>query len=162
MRKWRKILALALAAALSTGSLTGCLIHKPSKTNDSSPAVPAPDDIWAPYDETVVITTIVEENSGTNFLEGDDYQNNSWYQAYKDRFNIELRNKWVSNDYNTKINLAIADRDLADVFYVDYSRMVTLQKAGLIMNLDDVFERYASDTLKQYCANARFVQRVAR
>ena len=153
MRKWRKILALALAAVLSTGSLTGCLIHKPSRDNDSSPAVPAPDDIWAPYDETVVITTIVEENSGTNFQGDDDYQNNPWYQAYKDRFNIELRNKWVSNDYNTKINLAIADRDLPDVFYVDYSRMVTLQKAGLIMNLDDLFERYASDTLKQYWAD---------
>ena len=150
MRKWRKILALTLSAVMLAGTMTGCLIVKPSGINESSPAVPAPDDIWAPYDETVVITTIGEENSGTAFQGDDDYQNNPWYQAYMDRFNIELRNKWISNDYGTKLNLAIADRDLADVFYVDYSRLVTLQKSGLIMNLDDVFERYASDTLKQY------------
>lgn len=153
MRKWQKPLALALAAVMLAGTLTGCLIVKPSRDNESSPAVPAPDDIWAPYEETVVITTIGEENSRTNFQGDDDYQNNPWYQAYKDRFNIELRNKWISNDYGTKLNLAIADRDLADVFYVDYSRLVTLQKAGLIMPLDDLFERYASDTLKQYWAD---------
>ena len=91
-----------------------------------------------------------EENSGTEFQNGDDYGNNPWYRAYKERFNIDLQNKWISNDYSTKLNLAIADRDIADVFYVDSARLKTLYDAGMIMSLDEVFDRYASDTLKQY------------
>lgn len=34
-----------------------------------------------------------EENSGTEFQNGDDYGNNPWYRAYKERFNIDLQNK---------------------------------------------------------------------
>ena len=128
------------------------LVKKPAtgSTGFGSEAVEAPEDIWAPYEETVVISTMGEENSGTSFQGNDDYQNNPWYKAYKDRFNIDLRNKWISNDYSTKLNLSIADGDVADVFYVDIARLTTLHDAGMIMNLDDVFERYASDTLKSY------------
>lgn len=150
-------LKIAAAGVLCVVMLLGLvgpfrLVRKPatSSENFSSEAVEPPEDIWAPYEETVVITTMGEENSGTAFQGSDDYQNNSWYQAYKDRFNIDLQNKWISNDYGTKLNLSIADADIADVFYVDSSRLTTLYNAGLIMNLDDVFERYASDTLKSY------------
>ena len=150
-------LKIAAAAVLCVVMLLGLvgpfrLVKKPatSSENFSSEAVEPPEDIWAPYEETVVITTMGEENSGTAFQGDDDYQNNPWYQAYKDRFNIDLHNKWISNDYGTKLNLSIADADIADVFYVDSARLTTLYNAGLIMNLDDVFDRYASDTLKGY------------
>ena len=150
-------LKIAAAAVLCVVMLLGLvgpfrLVKKPatSSENFSSEAVEPPEDIWAPYEEMVVITTMGEENSGTAFQGDDDYQNNPWYQAYKDRFNIDLHNKWISNDYGTKLNLSIADADIADVFYVDSARLTTLYNAGLIMNLDDVFERYASDTLKGY------------
>lgn len=150
-------LKIAAAAVLCAVMLLGIvgpfkLVKKPTadSSNVSSEAVEPPEDIWAPYAETVTITTMGEENSGTAFQGDDDYQNNPWYQAYKDRFNINLRNKWISNDYGTKLNLAIADGDIADVFYVDSARLETLHNADMIMNLDDVFERYASDTLKGY------------
>ena len=147
-KKFCRICAM-LMVIVSLFSLAGCMT-KPSNTSQGSARVEPPEDIWAPYDETVTITTLVEENSGTEFQGDDDYGNNPWYRAYKERFNIDLQNKWVSNDYGTKLNLAIADKDLADVFYVDSSRLTTLYNAGLIMNLDEVFEKYASDTLKQY------------
>ena len=153
MRKL-KIAAAGILCVVMLLGLVGPfkLVKKPatSSANFSSEAVEPPEDIWAPYEETVVITTMGEENSGTAFQGDDDYQNNPWYQAYKDRFNIDLHNKWISNDYGTKLNLSIADADIADVFYVDSARLTTLYNAGLIMNLDDVFERYASDTLKGY------------
>ncbi len=144
-----RICALALLGTLVLGS-TGCMSKSSVKNTVSTARVEPPADIWAPYDETVVITTMGEENSGIEFQGDDDYENNPWYRAYKDRFNIELKNKWISNDYGTKLNLAIADKDIADVFYVDSARLTTLYEAGMIMNLDDVFEKYASDTLKSY------------
>lgn len=148
-KKYMRICAM-LMVIVSVISLAGCMSKPSTSTAQSSAKVEAPEDIWAPYPETVVITTMGEENSGTEFQNGDDYGNNPWYRAYKERFNIDLQNKWISNDYGTKLNLAIADRDIADVFYVDAARLTTLQEAGMIMNLDEVFERYASDTLKQY------------
>ena len=128
-RKFIRICAVLMGAVCVLG-LAGCMT-KPSSESQSSARVEAPDDIWAPYSETVVVTTMGEENSGTEFQNGDDYGNNPWYRAYKERFNIDLQNKWISNDYGTKLNLAIADKDIADVFYVDSAR-------------------YASDILKQY------------
>lgn len=153
MQKYTKIIAVVLTIA-SLMSLAACGMSKPSTSASSqaSAKVEAPADIWAPYSETVTITTMGEENSGTEFQNGDDYGNNPWYRAYKDRFNINLQNKWISNDYGTKLNLAIADKDLADVFYVDSARLTTLQEAGLIMPLNELFDRYASDTLKNYRA----------
>lgn len=150
MRKLQKGFCTAMAALMAATTLAGCMTKPTTTQNTGSAKVEAPEDIWAPYDETVVVTTMGEENSGTEFQGDDDYGNNPWYRAYKERFNIDLQNKWISNDYSTKLNLAIADRDIADVFYVDSARLTTLYEAGLIMNLEDVFDRYASDTLKQY------------
>ena len=147
--KFFKIIALVLAITCLL-SLVGCMSKSNTADDQSSGRVEPPEDIWAPYDQTVTITTMGEENSGTEFQNGDDYGNNPWYRAYKERFNIDLQNKWISNDYGTKLNLAIADKDIADVFYVDSARLTTLYEAGLIMPLDEVFEKYASDTLKQY------------
>ncbi len=150
MQKSKRPVCAALASLLSMTVLTGCMSKPTTTTNTTTPKVEAPEDIWAPYEETVVVTTMGEENSGTEFQGDDDYGNNPWYRAYKERFNIDLQNKWISNDYGTKLNLAIADKDIADVFYVDSARLTTLYEAGMIMNLEDVFERYASDTLKNY------------
>lgn len=150
MRKMYTRICAALLASLSLASLTGCMSKPNSSNTSSSGRVEPPEDIWAPYSETVTITTMGEENSGTEFQNGDDYGNNPWYRAYKERFNIDLQNKWISNDYSTKLNLAIADKDIADVFYVDSARLTTLYEADMIMNLDEVFDKYASDVLKQY------------
>ena len=147
--KAKRILAMTAAAVMGL-SMIGCGGSGSGSAASSTPAVEAPEDIWAPYEETVTVTTVGEENSGTAFQGDDDYQHNPWYQAYKDRFNIDLQNMWISNDYTTKLNLAIADGDLPDVFHVNASQLTQLHDAGLIMNLDDVFERYASDTLKGY------------
>ena len=150
MKKLSTIGTAGIAALMAVCTLTGCMSKPTAPTNNESGRVEPPADIWAPYDQTVTVTTMGEENSGTEFQGDDDYGNNPWYRAYKERFNIDLQNKWISNDYGTKLNLAIADKDIADVFYVDSARLTTLYEAGLIMDLDEVFDSYASDVLKQY------------
>lgn len=114
-------------------------------------------DIWAAYPETVTLTTALNGASGeVGFKEGEDWQNNPWHTAWKENFNIEVENMWAvetTSDYNTKINLSIADNDLPDVFYV--GSVTTLQQlidAGIAMDITEVFDTYASDTVKGYMA----------
>lgn len=81
---------------------------------------------------------------------GDDVTDNVWIREYKDRFNIEVVTDWVSNEYDTKLNLSIAEGDLPDVFHVNASQLQQLIEADLIMDLTEVFDIYASDTIKNY------------
>jgi putative aldouronate transport system substrate-binding protein len=107
-------------------------------------------DIWAPYDETVKISTVTSEYASAVYPEGDDCTNNVWTRAYKEKFNVDLVTDWVSDEYDTKLNLAIAESNLPDVFHVNASQLKQLIEADLIWDLSDVYDTYASDRIKGY------------
>ena len=114
-----------------------------------------PDIRWEPYSETVTLTTAFANSSyAIDFSEGEDFQNNAWYSRWLERFNIQVENAWVvenADDYNTKINLSIADNDLPDVFTVSSPGEVNqLIEAGIAMDITDVFDAYASDLVKEF------------
>ncbi|MCD7715511.1 MAG: extracellular solute-binding protein [Lachnospiraceae bacterium] len=144
-RKW---VLFGVAAVMAASVLSGC--GKKNEETNEAVALEKPDDIWAKYDEEVTLTTVVEENTGTVFYDGEDWDDNAWYDAYKDKFNINVENLWVSNDYGTKLNLAIADGDLPDVFHVDATQLQQLVEADMIMDLTQLLDYYGSDTLKGY------------
>lgn len=149
----KKAVALLLIAALVL-SMAAC--GTPGASSGNSGAAPAvvpgeEVDIWAAYEEPVQITTALVENAGIQWHDGDTYDDNPWYREYKERFNIEVTNKWiVSSDYSTKLNLSIADGDLPDVFFCSADQFQQLYEANMIQDLTDVYEVYASDTLKGY------------
>ena len=103
-------------------------------------------------EEGIVLTTVVLENVGTQFQNGDTYDDNTWYRAFEERFQITVRNLWVSDDYTTQLDMSITDGELPDVFQVNESQFIRLQELGRIMDLTDIFEKYASDTIKEYMA----------
>lgn len=157
---FKRAVASLTIASLALG-LAACGSAPASSTaNSGSSAAPATSsatsqteeiDIWAAYDEPVQITTALVENAGIQWHDGDTYDDNPWYREYKERFNIEVTNKWiVSSDYSTKLNLSIADGDLPDVFFCSADQFQQLYEAGMIHDLTDVYEQYASDTLKGY------------
>lgn len=152
MRKRKKVLAVLLTGCMMAGLLAGCMEQGTgggsSKSNKE--AVEIPEDPWDPYEETVTISTVLPENAGIQFAEGDSYDDNPWYRAYKEWFNIEVVNDWVSNDYDTKLNLTIADKSIPDVFCVDAQQLRQLKEADMIYDLTDIFDEYASDLLKGY------------
>ena len=152
MRKRKKVLAVLLTGCMMAGLLAGCMEQGTgggsSKSNKE--AVEIPEDPWDPYEETVTIITVLPENAGIQFAEGDSYDDNPWYRAYKEWFNIEVVNDWVSNDYDTKLNLTIADKSIPDVFCVDAQQLRQLKEADMIYDLTDIFDEYASDLLKGY------------
>ena len=148
--KMKKVLTVILASSMVLLA-TGCMKKNDSKKqNKNRETVEAKTDIWAPYDEEVIIRTVMSENAAIRWEDGDNYDNNPWYREYKERFNIQVKNDWVSNDYKTKLNLSIAEGNLPDVFTVNAQQLKELQAADLIWDLSEIWEENASDLLKSY------------
>lgn len=148
--KLKRVLAAVLACTMVFGA-TGCMKKSGSgKSKEARKEVAVPDDIWTPYEEEVELHVVMRENVAIKWAEGDNYDNNPWYREFKDRFNIQVVNDWVSNDYATKLNLSIAEGDLPDVCVVNAEQMKQLQEADMIWDLTDVYESQASDTVRDY------------
>lgn len=149
----RRVIAVLLAATMVVG-MTGCMksgnAGGKAKDKKAQKAVEIPEGLEDPYKETVTISTVLPENAGIQWREGDSYDDNPWYREYKERFNIEVVNDWVSNDYATKLNLTIADGNIPDVFCVNSQQLRQLQEADLIWDLTEVYNKYASDLIKGY------------
>ena len=120
-------------------------------TEDTAQAsAPEDGDIWAAYDETVTISTVSPQNPSAVYPDGDDVTSNAWTRAYKEWFNIDVVTDWVSDEYDTKLNLSIAEGSIPDVFYVNASQLQQLIDADMIWDLTDIYQNYASDTIKGY------------
>lgn len=151
MKARKRIIAALLAGCMVFG-MTGCMTQSGNggKKGETQKKVEETEGPLAPYKETVKISTVMPENAGIQFQEGDSYDDNPWYREFKERLNIEVTNDWVSNDYNTKLNLSIADGNIPDVMFVNKQSYQELVNADLIWDLTEVYEKYASDTLKGF------------
>ncbi len=161
----KKILTILLAASMLL-SVTACSQNAgTSSTADSSseasaesseesmekmPTKTDDDPFLAPMEEPVTLTLVREENNIIEWPEGDSISNNVWTRAYKDDLNIELDIVWESNEYATKLNLSMTQGELPDFFTVDATQFQTLYEAGLLMELDSVYDEYLSDDIKAY------------
>lgn len=102
------------------------------------------------YAEPVTLTRAQMTTSVTQWENGDDESNNPWTRAALDEFNIVLEDAWAADgsQYSDKINLSIASQTLPDVFWVNANQFKQVTELGLVADLTDVYEKYASDTLK--------------
>ncbi len=150
----KSFLSLTMAAALALLSACGGTSAVPKAT--PSPAVQEVDEngevdyAFGAYKDTVTLHTVRAEYSSAQFPAGDDMTHNIWTRAYKDRLNINVVTDWVTDEYDTKLNLAISSNKLPDVFHVNASQLQQLIKADMILDLTEVFDQYASDRIKGY------------
>lgn len=167
MRK--RALSFMLAAIMIVGvCLTGCSENgqgqqnadnqskeeqqKADNSQDSEPAENGEVDIWAPYEETVTLTTVKSDFSYISYPEGDDIDNNLWTRTYQDRFNINVVNEWVSDDYDTKLNLQIAEGNIPDFVRVNATQLKQLAEADMLYDLTELYDTYASEDIKSFMA----------
>ncbi len=163
----KKIFALLLAMAMVV-SLAGCAGGK-SSTSDSSATdntsvTSAPnaaadtaeaDPQWGAYAEPITITSAVQASAVQEFRDGDSYEANEWTRLIKDTFNIDVEVAFsadiTTDAYKNKMNVLLASGDLPDVLKFD-DRLWLKQAidAGYVMDITDVFDKYASDAVKKY------------
>jgi len=150
----KRIFFLALACAMLFSVIAACGESETPATRDF---VQPPAGNWdTPYDTPVRILAVAPEGSNWYFAEGDSVNNNPWTRLYKDVLNIEVEFEWTTVDgYAERLNAAIVDGNLPDVFALPYSDVDPrlfgeLQSAGLLLDLTDALAQYASPRIRNH------------
>lgn len=166
----KKLLSLLLANALLL-SVTACA----GSGTDSTPSAgqpkesaqetqsaqeataenPEPTAETSETDELVTLT-IANVGSSQPYPDGESTEDNWWTHQYKERFNVEVKTEWYTNDldsYNTKLNMAIVSKSIPDAFTAtSLGQLKELAEADLLMDMAPYFEEYASDLVKSIAA----------
>ena len=105
--------------------------------------------------ETITLT-IANVGSSQPYPNGESAEDNWWIRQYKERFNVEVKTDWYTNDsesYNTKLNMAIVSKSIPDAFTAtSLGQLKELADADLLMDMTPYFEEYASDLVKSIAA----------
>jgi len=102
------------------------------------------------YEREIAVTRVGETSPSIVYIEGESVDNNFITEFYKEKLNIQYRNKWIvdTSEAEEKMNLAIASNDLPDVFTVNIEQLTRLIRADQIEDLTEVYNQYASDNLR--------------
>lgn len=117
-------------------------------------AVETPADPMAKYDPAIEITTVRIVNDTYKYAEGESIDNNVWTKMYEDEMGIKIKYDWVvsgdgpGGQGEQKMNVTITSGDLPEFIPVNATQLKQLVDADLIMDLTDVYDKYATDLTK--------------
>lgn len=105
------------------------------------------------YEEPLTITQVLSYRppEDPETLKGITPETNGYLKDLKEMTNIEIKYKWSvpQDQFAQKFSLAIASGDLPDVMMVDQQTFEKFKEQDLIADLTDVYEKYASPTMKK-------------
>jgi len=117
--------------------------------SDTQPSESAkPIDPLSKYDPPIEITTVRAFDDSFKFVEGESLDNNVILDLFKEDMGIVWKNEWSAKNFDEKLNLAIASKNLPDVFMVNAGQFKELSEAGLLEDLTDIYNDYAIDSVK--------------
>lgn len=155
--KHKKYLALLLAAAM-TMSLAACSgasqTQESSSADNSSAAEGTTVQADAETQESgdLIELTYMHKLNGTEKYVGDEsINNNVWTRCYEDELGIKLNYTIAAagDDYTQKLTMAIASNDLPDLMDLPPEEFSELANAGMLADITESYDTYASDLLKQ-------------
>lgn len=155
---WKKSFACMLALSTLLGvAACGNSTEKQSAADSSAAgtsqtAVTSTEDgPFTPYAETVEITIPYSTSPNVFYVEGESHEDNFVSKFYTEKLNVKYKAKWIvdSSQSAEKLNAAVASNDLPDMFIASPELAGRLMKAGQIQALDEVYNKYASDRLKE-------------
>lgn len=99
----------------------------------------------------VEVTTIKMLDANVTFAAGENIENNIWTRAAKAEYGITVKYKWTapSDQYNEKVALMLNTSDLPDFLQLDATGYRQALDAGLLADLSEVYDKYASPALKE-------------
>ncbi|MCL2060142.1 MAG: hypothetical protein FWH01_14005 [Oscillospiraceae bacterium] len=155
--------ATTATAAAATTTAAVAATTQAEAGGEATAAVDMLNEPWeTPYPETITISTANREQPTAIFPDGGDPDDNIWLDLIRDRLNIQIVNDFVSAEYTTSMNLAIAAQSLPDVFYVTNPQYKQVVDAGLVADITEIYDKLASDTLREFNASDITVLDAAR
>lgn len=87
-------------------------------------------------------------------LPGETYENNRWTELYEQVLGIQVKYDWIvpRELYQQRLNAQITAGQIPDVVKVDVQQLRQLTHAGLIHDLTEVYEQYATPFTKEILA----------
>jgi len=109
-------------------------------------------DPFGKYDPAIIVNTAVNVSPSTKYAPGESPESNVWTKEFEKDLGIKLKFSWSvpSEQWNDKINVAIASNDLPDMIMVNDSQMKQLVESDAIADLTEAYNKFASPLLKKY------------
>lgn len=104
---------------------------------------------YGKYEEPVKFTIGRGQRDLAYMPEGDSIKDNPASRFLKEQTNIEADVAWESADFNQKLSLSISTGDIPDVLVVGEKQYKELRDNGLLADLSEVYEKAASDNVKE-------------
>lgn len=113
----------------------------------------SPDDrVRELYEETVTITNVLGYRASEDARTPEDVtpENSTAVKRFKEELNIDLEYSWVvnSDQFEAKFGAELASGNLPDVMYLTPAQFEDLYEQGGLMDLTEVYELYANDSIK--------------
>jgi putative aldouronate transport system substrate-binding protein len=146
----KKLLAMVLLVGLLC-STAACGTNTASDSSEGTSESAAVSETGSESDEPITITIGIDRGADIVYPEGDSQENNAWTRAYEDA-GIKIEYKMVASgdQYNQKVALGIASRDLPDIWKSNKTNFYTAVENGYAYDLTGMKEKYLSDLSKQY------------
>lgn len=145
------VLALTVLTACSGGDAGGNGAVNTDTPSVSAPPQAAPGPLTK-YDTPITVRTVMND-VGKDFLtSGDTLENNVWTKGYENELGIKITFDWIVERANAsnKMNATLAGGNIPDMFAVSHTQYKQLLDAGKLADLSEVYEKYASDQLKEF------------
>jgi len=105
------------------------------------------------YDEELVFTIGRMQRNLAHMPEGDTIEDNPASRFLLDQLNIRADVEWETGEFNQRVALAISTGELPDVMTVNRALYEELLESGLLADLTDAWNNYASDSLRERMAS---------
>ncbi len=101
------------------------------------------------YENPITITSMMNEDNLAAAPSDYSLEDNPFVNLYKEYgINVEYMLSGSASDLGTKLNMAITTNKLPDVMMVTSAQFKELSDAGMLADLTDVWEEYATDEVK--------------
>ncbi|MFF3922216.1 extracellular solute-binding protein [Paenibacillus lactis] len=158
IKPWKMILLATLSlfviSACSGQGKEPASSQPQTETKEEGGTAAAPPDPLGKYPETVTVTEVMGFNppEDPRTPKGITPEQNAYLKDLKEMLNIEVKYKWTvpSSQFSQKFSLALASGDLPDILELDGKNFEKLKKQGMLADLTEAYNDYASPTLKKY------------
>lgn len=102
------------------------------------------------YDPPIQLSFVRENNDALEEilkeLPGESLEHNRWTELYEEVLGIRVTYDWTewSSIYSRKLGVSLASGDIPDIVRVNASQLRVLSNAGLIQDLSEVYDKYAT------------------